>query len=288
MAFFRSITLKLAGQTPAWAKKFIYRRPILLRPLAALLKRIVPPDREAVVEITGGPNRGLLLAVDRSVPNYFWLNPDYEPAVQHSFATLLQPGMVAADIGAHMGFDTLLLARLVGPSGLVHAFEPDPANGRRLRRNCELNSLHQVICHATAISDRNGIVSFSASGTTTSHITEESEAGSISVPTETLDEAMSRFANQPLHLVKLDVEGAEFKVLQGATRILREIRPAWLIEIHSAQALKDCVRLLLAARYHVEPLTDTEYYADAIAWLNRGEEPAFAGFDVGHIRAVPA
>jgi FkbM family methyltransferase len=288
MPFFRSIALKLAGQTPAWAKGFIYRRPLLLRPLAALLKRIVPPDREAVVEITGGPNRGLRLAVDRSVPNYFWLNPDYEPAVQKSFAALLHPGMVAADIGAHMGFDTLHLAILVGTSGVVHAFEPDPANGRRLRRNCELNSLHQVICHATAVSDRKGIVSFSASGTTTSHIAEETEAGSITVPTITLDEAMSHFANRPLNLVKLDVEGSEFKVLQGATHILREIRPSWLIEIHSAQTLTDCVRLLLAARYHVEPLTETEYYANAIARLYQGEEPAFAGFDVGHIRAVPA
>lgn len=288
MSAFRTLALRLTGLTPGWLKAYVYRRPALLRPLAGFIKRIVPLERESVVVISAGPNRGMRLCIDRSVPNYFWLNPNYEPAVQAAFTACLGPGKTVADVGAHMGFDTLHFARLVGPGGHVHAFEPDPANGRKLRRNCELNSLRQVTLHPHAVSDRCGTARFLAHGTTTSRVATATDQTTVEVQTVTLDEALGPTDSvSPIDLIKVDVEGFEFEVLRGSTRILRDIRPVWLIEIHSAIALADCVRLLAAAGYRVETLTPGPYYAAALQALADGAPLPALGFDVGHIRATP-
>src|SRR4029450_8092682 len=66
----------------------------------------------------------------------------WEPNVTAAFRRTLAPGDVCLDIGAHIGYYTLLAARLVGPEGHVHAFEPAPASFRRLRANRQLNRLH--------------------------------------------------------------------------------------------------------------------------------------------------
>jgi FkbM family methyltransferase len=286
--FFRTLALRLTGLTPGWLKAYVYRRPALLGPLAGFIKKIVPLDHESVVVISAGPNRGLRLAIDRSVPNYFWLNPDYEPALQAAFNASLRPGQTVADVGAHMGFDTLHFARLVGPGGHVHAFEPDPANGRKLRRNCELNALDQVSVHLCAVSDRRGTARFLAHGTTTSRVATAAEPATVEVPTVTLDETLApQGSDAPIDLIKVDVEGWEVEVLRGSTRILREKRPVWLIEIHSAAALAQCFTLLVAAGYRVESLTPGSYYAAALDSLAHGAPLPVDGFDVGHIRALP-
>ena len=285
---FRSLALRLTGFTPGWIKAYVYRRPKLLRPLAGLIKKMVPLDQESVVVISAGPNRGLRLVIDRNVPNYFWLNPDYEPALQAVFNASLGPGKTVVDVGAHMGFDTLHFARLVGEGGRVHAFEPDPANGRKLRRNCELNSLQQVTVHPYAVSDHRGTARFVAEGTTTSHITTAADSAGVEVQTVTLDETLAPAGSvASIDLIKVDVEGFECEVLQGSTRILREIRPVWLIEIHSVTALAQCVALLIAAEYRVETLTSGAYYAAALKALANGSPLPGEGFDVGHIRATP-
>lgn len=256
MSLFRALALGLTGLTPGWINAYVYRRPTLLRPLAGFVKKMVPLDQESVVVISAGPNHGLRLAIDRSAPNYFWLNPDYEPALQAAFTACLGPGKTVADVGAHMGFDTLHFSRLVGDGGRVHAFEPAPANGRKLRRNCELNSLQQVTVHPYAVSDYRGTARFVAEGTTTSHIATAADSAGVEIQTVTLDDTLAPEGSiAPIDLIKADVEGFEFEVLRGSTRILREIRPVWLIEIHSATALAQCVTLLIAAGYRIETLT---------------------------------
>ncbi len=284
----RSLTLKLLGAVPLPIKTLIYSNKALLEPLAALIKRIVPSEGEVVVNITGGPNKGQRLIIDRSVPNYFWLRPDYEPGIQTALASRLHTGCIAADIGAHMGFDTLHMARLVGPCGHVHAFEPDPINYRKLSLNCQLNDLNHVTCHNLALSDQTGDVQFQAYGTTTSHIATSPKSGTITVSTCVLDEVLNHSGVNQLDLVKLDVEGAETKVLQGAKNTLKNLRPIWLIEIHSAENLTGCGRLLLAANYHIESVSVSDYYNRAIKCLQEGIELPTMGFDIGHIRATPA
>src|SRR4051812_5159338 len=131
----QGLLLKFAAAVPPGAKRWIYRHPKLLGPLAGALKRVIPADGKAGGTIVRGPNKGAKLEVDRTTPNYYWLNEAYEEAVEKTLLELLRPGMRVADVGAHIGFDTILMARAVGESGEVLAFEPDPANMARLKRN---------------------------------------------------------------------------------------------------------------------------------------------------------
>ncbi|MFI5357305.1 MAG: FkbM family methyltransferase [Opitutales bacterium] len=283
----RSLVLRVVSGTPRPIKAFVYHHASLLRLASPLLKRVSPVDGVATVRFVAGPNRGLWLVVDRSVPNYFWLRADYESVVHETLDASLRPGCVACDVGAHMGFGTLHMARLVGPTGHIHAFEPDPANHRKLRRNCELNHLHQVTCHSSVVSDRNTTIKFCAGGTTTSQIAQPADPDALPLPTVTLDNVFRQSPRQRLDLVKVDAEGAELKVLKGAAHILATLRPIWVIEIHSAQNLADCGRLLIDAGYQLEALTASDYYARALAGIARHDKLPDGGFDTGHIKAVP-
>jgi hypothetical protein len=86
----------------------------------------------------------------------------------------------------------------------------------------------------------------------------------------------------------VDVEDNESQVLAGAARVLAELAPVWLIEIHSAASLGGCVRKLRQFGYHITPLDCVEYYQPAIEAALLDHEPAAQGFRRGHILAVPA
>jgi FkbM family methyltransferase len=157
-----------------------------------------------------------------------------EPALERVIDELVKPGWTCADVGAHRGVATALLAAAVGPSGRVFAFEAHPSNTRKLRkrvRDCPA----EVVVENLAISDGSsptlelyaGRFRRSAEWTLAPRSAARSE---LSVPAASLDDY---FAGGPaLNLVKIDVEGAEPQVLAGMTRILKEVHPALFIEFH--------------------------------------------------------
>lgn len=275
--FVTRLIFRAASAVPTRLREFVYKRPLLLRPLARWLKQRTPEQDEVVVSISAGPNRGARFVVNRRVPNYFWLRGEYEPALRHALESHVRPGMVVADVGAHVGFVTLHLARLVGPTGHVFAVEPDPGNYALLRRNCELNGLAQVTLFPTAVSDRPGFVEFAAEGTTTSRLARHGDARAIRVAADTLDRLLAA-APRPVSLVKLDIEGAESAALRGSSSLLRGHRPLWIIEVHSWQNLLECTSLLLAASYRIRHLNP--------AFAEHGVTEA--SFDVCHVIAEPS
>jgi FkbM family methyltransferase len=157
-----------------------------------------------------------------------------EPALERVIDELVKPGWTCADVGAHRGVATALLAAAVGPSGRVFAFEAHPSNTRKLRkrvRDCPA----EVVVENLAISDGSsptlelyaGRFRRSAEWTLAPRSAARPE---LSVPAASLDDY---FAGGPaLNLVKIDVEGAEPQVLAGMTRILKEVQPALFIEFH--------------------------------------------------------
>jgi precorrin-6B methylase 2 len=80
----------------------------------------------------------------------------YEPMTTLAFHTLVQPGDRVVDVGAHVGYFTLLAARLCGPNGRVFAFEPHPDNFRLLERNIRENGAENVTAVRKAVADRAG------------------------------------------------------------------------------------------------------------------------------------
>jgi FkbM family methyltransferase len=135
----------------------------------------------------------------------------------------LRPGMTVLDIGANIGYFTLLFARLVGPSGRVHAFEPEPENLELLRWNVEHNGYRNVTVVPAAVSRRRGVQELFKSGNNFGdHRLAHGAGGRASVRVEviTLDGWLAD-AGAKVDFVKMDIQGAECAALDGAHRLVR-------------------------------------------------------------------
>ena len=213
------------------------RRLPLIGPLVGWASRkIVPRETLAWAQVGNGPAKGLWLQLNPRTGSLF-IAGGGEPAVQAAIKEHLRPGMVFYDIGANIGFFSLLAARLVGPQGRVIAFEADPGNAVRLREHIVRNDLPWITAEQRAVWSETTTVSFARIDPSTSpdrglgHVTPASSSGTIQVDAISLDD-FTRIAPAP-DFLKCDVEGAEVEVFRGAQRLLAEKRPGILCEVHS-------------------------------------------------------
>jgi len=137
---------------------------------------------------------------------------------------LIKEGDTVVDLGANIGYYTLILAQLVGKSGHVYAFEPDPLNFEILSKNVKENKHDNVTLVQKAISDKNGKVKLYVSKRNlASHriFDAEDKRKSIEVDVTTLDEYFQKF-EKPVNFIKMDVEGAEGATILGASKIIED------------------------------------------------------------------
>jgi FkbM family methyltransferase len=149
---------------------------------------------------------------------------------------LLSPGDVFLDGGANLGLFTLVAADRVGPRGKVIAFEPGRAVRLRLLENVVLNKLSQVEVIPFALSERTGQASFrvfDSIGAGLNHLAPSNDEGGEleTVGVTTIDAAVIPHDRDRLTLIKLDLEGAEYAALRGATATLQATHPDLLLEI---------------------------------------------------------
>jgi FkbM family methyltransferase len=295
MSIFKRVALAAVGRTPAGLRAWVYRHPAVWNPLARMIGRLVPMGAATVVQVRVGPNAGLKLAIDRTTPRYYWLDPNYESAVVSVLREWLRPGMVVADIGAHIGFMTMLMARTVGASGKVLSIEPSPPAAAQLRENVRLNELANVTVRQVAVSDAAGEANFVIlPHATTNHLAPadgaaaaEPEGTAVRVSMVRLDDLLvggGEFGR--MEVIKIDVEGSEGAVLRGGQHVLNERRPRLLIEVHSPAALEQCLQQLDAARYDVSPVQPSRFFSDAIAARGASSLPA-SEFHINHLRCTP-
>ena len=216
------------------------RVPILGDILSWTSRQLVPSDTLIWVQIQNGPREGLWIRVNPRTGEHFQRGLG-EPEVQRAMQQHLRPGMTFYDLGANIGFFSLLAARLVGSSGKVFSFEADPEIAARLRENLARNNFAHAAVEEKAVWSEPGKVSFVRVGSDTSpdrglgHVStaESSGTNAVTVEAVSLDQFVS--THPAPDFVKCDVEGAEVSVFQGAERLLREARPMLLIEMHSAE-----------------------------------------------------
>ena len=168
------------------------------------------------------------------------LTGQYEKATVREFKRLLKPGMTAVDIGAHVGYFTVLSSKLVGRTGKVIAFEPDPANYNLLRSNT--SRFPNTEAHNLAISDRTGRLDFFKTiDKTGSHslIASSLRPDKISVAAVTLADFFAQHPVARIDLIKMDIEGAEPLALSGMWQILKKHQDVKLIMEFSTENLKD-------------------------------------------------
>jgi FkbM family methyltransferase len=149
----------------------------------------------------------------------------------------LKKSDVFYDIGANVGFFSLLAAKMVGPTGKVFAFEPVPQNAATIRHNAELNQLDYVQVFELAIGERTGeqdlfLTEWDGGSSLLSSALKPTEpVRKQSVRVAPLDELIAREKIAPPDFIKLDVEGAELEALRGMATTLKEQRPVLLFEV---------------------------------------------------------
>jgi FkbM family methyltransferase len=157
----------------------------------------------------------------------------WEREVTSYLKDVLRPGDVFFDVGAWTGPYVLLAAKLVQPGGWVHAFEPDPMARTLLERNVAANDASNITVVPCGVSDREGSAWLVAPRPGNSQSTIDNDHGAIEIQTVTLGGYCERQGAYP-DVIKIDVEGAEAKVLTGGAEVLRRTR-AIVLEVHDVQ-----------------------------------------------------
>jgi FkbM family methyltransferase len=225
-----------ANAVPASVAERLTTNALATRIARPLVNRLMP-ERPVEVVVLSGTGRGLRLFADLRSQKYY-LTGTYELTVQRALEKVLRPGMTFWDIGAHVGFFSLIAARLVGAQGRVHSFEPMPENRRQLGRSVASNGFVNVTVHDVALAAAEGEATLHASDSTSEWtLVEALGAGTgVSVHCRTIDGLAGSIG--PPDVIKIDVEGAEADVLRGGVRLLESRRPAIIVEFSSADALR--------------------------------------------------
>ena len=141
------------------------------------------------------------------------------------FRSLLRPGMVVTDIGANIGYYTLIASQHVQEAGRVFAFEPDPRNFELLAKSVQVNGYTNVTPINKALSDSVGTIrlfidrrNFANNSLAVGNVPDS--AGTVEVECTTLDEFFAATPHQRPDIIKMDAQGAEGLILAGADRVL--------------------------------------------------------------------
>jgi len=230
--------------------------------LMALVERRLLPGLPAGLTIEVVARDGRRFEVEADDPNAFNLMMlgEYDPRETALVGRIVRPGDVCFDIGANDGWYTTLFARLVGPTGHVHAFEPAPPTLAKLRGTCALNGLlPRVTFNDFGLSDQDGTATLhlpAHRGGASLRPGPEGSGAKFQCRLTTVDAYCEREGVEGIRLVKCDVEGAELAILRGATRVLDgPTPPMWLLELHRGTAKRfgyepaDMLRLLSGKGY---------------------------------------
>jgi FkbM family methyltransferase len=198
------------------------------------------------VPILQGPLRGKKWIVG-SQRNAFWLG-SYEPHMQKLIEQEVKPDTVFFDVGANVGFYSLLASTLVGP-GKVLAFEPLPGNIAYLERHLMLNAVGNVEVFELAICDEVGAAFFEQEET--GAMGRLQDKGSLRVATATLDSLLQEQKIAPPNYIKMDIEGAEPRALIGAEFCFQRHKPVLFLATHGREVHQECCDLLRSWNYEL-------------------------------------
>ncbi len=262
-AFFKFAEF-FARHLPLSIKRAFYKNATLSAFIRSSLNRAAPSEfTEAKIMISGDDQ--LKMRLDLQNEKDYWLGT-YEPELQRAIKDLIKPGQIIFDIGANIGFTSLLFAMRTGSRGHVYAFEALPENIERLKENVTLNDFQDRISIIdAAVLDRSGETSFlvgPSSGTGKvqgSAGREELEyKNHIQVRGLSIDDFVQDERGKFPEIIKIDIEGGEGFALRGMQKTLREVRPTLFIELHGPEAGQGCWEVLNSQEYRISRM-DSQY-----------------------------
>lgn len=240
--------------------------PVLGSLIHEVSHRFLNPNEKVWTQVKAGPAAGLWLGLNPRTGKAY-ANGEAEPAVQSALAAHLYPGSVFYDLGANIGFYTVLAARAVGPRGKVFSFEPDFENARRLERNVVRNSFSNVSIIEAGVWSSSGPRNFSSANSGSPdrgigsflHDSGSAQSDLLPVPCVSIDD-FTKSAPPPAG-IKCDVEGAEIEVLRGAQATLARHHPWVLCETQNAENSHTARSMLTELGYAIEQISDVHLFA---------------------------
>ena len=219
-------------------------------------------------------NCGALFHVNLTdnIQRQIYFQGEYEPEVTHLMRTILSEGDTFIDIGANVGYHTVLAKELVGSSGSVHSFEPLPKLYSELNRNVQLNSYTNVFLNQIALHREKANINIYLPGTGnngTGSIFERDHhtGGSLSCPAISLDMYLRSRYVKNLRLIKIDIEGGEIYALEGMSTLLnRTPAPNLILEVipelqkNTSNSRKSIYSILGSFGYQNSPIDKSNVY----------------------------
>ena len=184
----------------------------------------------------------------------------YEYWTTRLVSEVVKEGMTIADVGAHEGYYSIMLAKLMHDKGRVLAFEPDPDNSAWLKRNIEANGYRCIEVHQYALADTEGEATFYPGGGVGSLVFRSHVCAAFNPPsnpftvqTRMLDDVLREANVRNLDLVKVDVEGADLLVLKGAEQTLRTMNGSIImdVDVGSHAERKELYELLVSCGFNL-------------------------------------
>lgn len=237
--------------------------------------------RQRDVAVRNGVAKGLTFNPGESCPELAL--GTYEIPIQNIFAQHLQAGDVFYDIGANVGFFTIIASKLVGNTGKVYAFEPGKGNANSIRHNARLNDFNQIEVIEKAVSNTSGegqllLAKYSGGHALATADAPPDLAGEVTIDLVSIDDLIAQNRITPPNFVKVDVEGAELDVLKGMSETIKTYQPTIIYEVDDSdragyeRKYRELADFLESLNYQV---TQIENSYDTIDWC------------VGHAIATP-
>jgi FkbM family methyltransferase len=221
------------------------------------------------VVVKAGPNEGVRWSLTTSGRGYG--DGSFERGKMDLLCGMIAPGECFWDIGAHKGYVSLLASRLVGQRGRVYAFEPAADNLGFLRRHLKWNRADNVTVFPFAIADQDGQEWFGGG----SSLSLKLGGGGEVVEVRSIESLLEREGLRAPTFLKIDVEGAEARVLQGAGESLYAPDRAILVATHSKQSFEECSSILKQGGFRTVESGEVEDLRRR-SWTGRGDPDLLA------------
>jgi len=196
------------------------------------------PNKDVVLPCYGGLR---LLVINprrqKLIGRPIFLTGVWETDVTNFISSVVKPDMTVLDVGADIGYYTVIFAKFVGPKGRVFSFEPIPKAKEYLDKNIKLNGFGNVETLDFALFDRPGTVCLESPFTKSkiNLLKKTLSIDDIMVEMKIFDEWHTLKRIGQIDLIKIDVEGAEYNILRGMQNTLQKYHPSLLIEVHPKQ-----------------------------------------------------
>jgi FkbM family methyltransferase len=249
----RGLAITVAKSVPAPIRRFLHSNRALYSTSTKLFASLVG---KSAVTIPEGPMKGIRLIPSQHT-SHAHLRGVYESEVLAAVDRLVRPGMVCYDLGASIGYLSLLMARR---ARRVFAFEPAPHAREEMERHIGANGFKNIEIVPTPLSGDVREVEFALTGAAYgSGIAHERQSDwpVLKMTTSTLDDFAA--AHPPPDFLKIDIEGEEAVLFHGATKTLERSRPVILCELHSNEAARAVLKALKAHRYTFQDLSGSAF-----------------------------